>query len=114
MHELGIVQSILDIIEQQMKIHSAKRLVRAELEFGVMTAVMPDAIQFAFEALSKDSPVEGAELVINVVPIKAICLNCGHEPTLDTYTPFCPVCSTGVLNIVQGKDEMRIVSIEIE
>ncbi|MGA8830757.1 MAG: hydrogenase maturation nickel metallochaperone HypA [Desulfomonilaceae bacterium] len=114
MHELGIVQSILDIIEQQMKIHSAKRLVRVELEFGAMTAVMPDAIEFAFDALTKDSPLEGAGLSITIVPIKAVCLDCGHEPVLDTFTPFCPICSTGVLSIVGGKDEMRIVSIEIE
>jgi hydrogenase nickel incorporation protein HypA/HybF len=114
MHELGIVQSILDIIEQQMKIHSAKRLVRVELEFGAMTAVMPDAIEFAFVALTKDTPLEGAELSITVVPIKAICLECGHEAVLDVFTPFCPDCSTGVLSIVEGKDEMRIVSIEIE
>ncbi len=114
MHELGIVQNIIDIIEEQMKIHSAKRLVGVELEFGAMTAVMPDAIEFAFTALTKDSPLEGAGLSITIIPIKAVCLDCGHEPVLDTFIPFCPICSSGVLSIVEGKDEMKIVSIEIE
>ncbi|MCL5125626.1 MAG: hydrogenase maturation nickel metallochaperone HypA [Deltaproteobacteria bacterium] len=111
---MGIVQSILDIIEQQMKIHSAKRLVRVDLEFGAMTAVMPHAIRFAFEVLTKDTPAEGAEIDINIVPIKAVCFDCGQEQVLDTFTPFCPVCSTGTLTITEGKDEMKIVSIEIE
>ncbi|MCX5873952.1 MAG: hydrogenase maturation nickel metallochaperone HypA [Deltaproteobacteria bacterium] len=114
MHELGIVQSILEIIEQQMEIHGAKKVSRVDLEFGAMTAVMPNAIEFAFQVLTKDSPVEGAELDIKILPIKAVCLDCHHEPVMETYTPFCPECSTGILNIIQGKDEMRIVSIEIE
>ena len=114
MHEMGIVQSILDIIEQQMKIHEAKKLVRLDLEFGAMTAVMPDAIRFAFEILTKDTRAEGAEVCINIVPIKAVCFDCGYEVTLDTFTPFCPACSTGTLAITEGKDEMKIISIEIE
>lgn len=114
MHELGIVQSILEIIEQQMEIHGGKRVSRVNLEFGAMTAVMPNAIEFAFQVLTKDGPVEGAELEIKILPIKAVCLDCHHEPVMETYSPFCPVCSTGILNITQGKDEMRIVSIEID
>ncbi|MGC8603939.1 MAG: hydrogenase maturation nickel metallochaperone HypA [Desulfomonilaceae bacterium] len=114
MHEMGIVQSILDIIEQQMKIHAAKKLVRVNLEFGAMTAVMPEAIRFAFEVLTKGTLTEGAEIDINIVPIKAICFDCGQEQLLDTFTPFCPVCSNGTMTVVEGKDEMRIVSIEVE
>ncbi|MGC8658887.1 MAG: hydrogenase maturation nickel metallochaperone HypA [Desulfomonilaceae bacterium] len=114
MHEMGIVQSILDIVEQQMKIHSATRLVRIDLEFGAMTAVMPDALRFAFEILTKDTPAEGVEIDINIVPIRAVCFDCGHEEVMDTFTPFCPACSTGTLTITEGKDEMKIVSIEIE
>jgi hydrogenase nickel incorporation protein HypA/HybF len=114
MHELGIVQSILEIIEQQAEINSATKVLGVELEFGALTAVMPEAIEFAFEALTKDSLAQGADLKITILPIKAICMDCGCESTLESYAPFCPSCSKGILNIVQGKDEMRIVSIEIE
>lgn len=114
MHELGIVQSILEIVEQQAELHSAKKVLRVELEFGALTAVMPEAIEFAFEALTKDGLAQGADLKITILPIKAICMDCGHESLLESYAPFCQSCSTGILNIVQGKDEMRIVSIEIE
>ncbi|MEI6134950.1 MAG: hydrogenase maturation nickel metallochaperone HypA [Desulfomonile sp.] len=114
MHELGIVQSILAIIEEQLKIHEGERVVKIQLEFGAMTAVMPEAIEFAFQALTREGPVAGATLDITIIPIKGVCLDCGQQVDLDSYAPFCPDCSNGILNIFQGKDEMRIVSIEIE
>ena len=60
MHEMGIVQSIMDILEQQAKMHRATRIVGVTLEFGALTAVMPEAVRFAFEILSKGGMAEGA------------------------------------------------------
>ena len=33
MHEMAIVQSIMDIVEQQAKMHRAKKVVAISLEF---------------------------------------------------------------------------------
>jgi hydrogenase nickel incorporation protein HypA/HybF len=114
MHEMGIVQSIMEILEQQAAIHQARRVTRVSLEFGALTGIMPAAIEFAFEVLSKDSIAEGAHLDITVIPMKARCFDCGQETTLEVYQPFCPACSSGALKIIQGRDEMRIASLEIE
>ncbi len=48
MHEMAIVQSIMDILEQHARMYNAKRVVQVSLEFGALTAVMPAAITFAF------------------------------------------------------------------
>lgn len=114
MHEMAIVQSIMEILEQQAQIHNARRVVGVKLEFGALTGVLPASISFAFEVLSKDGPAEGAILDIVIIPIKAVCMDCSKEMVLEEYVPFCPVCSTGVLQIIEGKDEMRIASMEIE
>jgi hydrogenase nickel incorporation protein HypA/HybF len=114
MHEMGIVQSIMEIIEQQAALHGARRVTKVCLEFGALTGVMPSAVDFAFEVLSKDSIADGAELNITIIPIKGVCRECGKEVTLDGYQPLCPACSTGILNIIEGRDEMRISTLEIE
>ena len=114
MHELAIVESIMETLLDQLKIHKCSKIVSVNLEFGAMTAVMPAAIDFAFEALSKGSPAEGALIKTTIIPIKARCMDCGQESTLDDYLPFCPKCDEGVLQIIQGRDEMRIASIEIQ
>jgi len=114
MHEMAVVQSIMDIIEQQAEMYNAKKVVRVSLEFGALTAVLPAAVSFAFEILSKDGIADGAQLDIKIIPIKVQCRECGNEQIMENYEPFCPVCSSPALNIVEGRDEMRIVSLEIE
>jgi hydrogenase nickel incorporation protein HypA/HybF len=114
MHEMAIVQSIMDIIEQQAATHNAKKVVKVSLEFGALTGVMPASIDFGFEVLSKGGIAEGAALEITILPIKFYCFDCAKEVTLDEYQPYCPVCSSASVKIIQGKDEMRIASLEIE
>ena len=114
MHEMGIVQSIMDIVEQQAKIHSASKVIGIKLEFGALTGVMPAAIEFAFEVLSKGGVAEGARLDITIIPIRAVCFDCAREMTLEQYQPICPACSSGALKIIEGRDEMRIAELEVE
>lgn len=114
MHEMAIVQSIIDIMEQQATLHHAKKIVRVSLEFGALTGVMPAAITFGFEVLAKGGIAEGAEVEITIVPIKVHCVDCGKETVMEVYQPFCPVCSSASLHIIQGRDEMRIASLEVD
>ena len=76
--------------------------------------MVPQAVTFAFEVLSKDGIAEGARLDITVVPLTVFCLECSRQYVLENYQPFCPVCSSPSIQIVAGKDEMRIVSLEVD
>ena len=114
MHEMAIVQSIVEILEEQARLNNAKNIVKVSLEFGALTGVMPAAITFGFEVLTKGGIAEGAEVEITIIPMKAYCRECGKETVLQVYQPFCPVCSSPALDIVQGRDEMRIASLEVE
>jgi hydrogenase nickel incorporation protein HypA/HybF len=114
MHEMGIVQSIIEILEQQVQIHNAKRIVKVSLEFGALTAVLPSAVTFAFDVLSKGTVAEGAMLDIKIIPLKLKCNDCGLEVEIENYDPFCSNCKSSRTEIIQGRDEMRIASLEVE
>ncbi len=114
MHEMAIVESIMEIIEQQVKIYSANKVVSVNLEFGALTGVMPAAVEFAFEVLSKGSVAEGAELHVEIIPIKILCHECGKTSVLEQFEPVCPACGCEVMTIVQGRNEMRVASLELE
>ncbi|MDQ7785745.1 MAG: hydrogenase maturation nickel metallochaperone HypA [Desulfomonilaceae bacterium] len=114
MHEMGIVQSILEIVEQQAKLHEAEKVVGIKLEFGALTGVMPASIDFAFEVLSKGGIAEGAGLNIVIVPIKVFCFDCSKEIVLEHYQPTCPICDSAALKILEGRDEMRIAELVVE
>jgi hydrogenase nickel incorporation protein HypA/HybF len=61
MHELGLIQEVLDIVESESKGARVKRIV---LEVGELTAVFPEALRFAFELAREGTVAESAELEI--------------------------------------------------
>jgi hydrogenase nickel incorporation protein HypA/HybF len=114
MHEMAIVQSIMEIIEEQARLHNANKVIGVNLEFGLLTAVQPQAVRFAFDILSEGTCAQGARLNVKIIPLKVKCSKCGAQDTMDRYEPFCGICREGALEVLEGKDEMRIASLEVE
>jgi len=50
-------------------------VISVNLEFGALTGVMPSAVEFAFEVLSRGSLAEGAKLQVEIIPIKSCATN---------------------------------------
>lgn len=113
MHELSIVQNILEIAEENAKTHNAKIIHEIELDVGELSGVEYDALVFAFENATKSEILKKTELKINKIPVIAVCNSCNHEfEECDYYTP-CPKCNSFDINIVKGK-EFKIKSIKID
>lgn len=97
MHEISLMTNILDITAEEMKKHGATKLTSVTVRHGALSNVVPDSMQFAFEALTKDTPLEGATLILHEEALKVQCLQCNHEfsPEGKAYlhTP-CPSCQT--------------------
>jgi hydrogenase nickel incorporation protein HypA/HybF len=79
-----------------------------------MTEAIPDALQFAFEALCEgDDFLQGAVLDVRMVAPKSICLECGEEYTHDRFHMFCPKCDSFATELIEGR-ELNIDSIEVD
>jgi hydrogenase nickel incorporation protein HypA/HybF len=114
MHELSLMQGILDSIEPVAQENGASRVTEIALTIGEMTEVVEEAMQFAFEALTQDEDLyEGAQLTMNFVAPKSKCLDCGTEFEHDRYHLRCPECNSGATMILEGK-ELHIASIEVD
>jgi hydrogenase nickel incorporation protein HypA/HybF len=110
MHELSLIQGVVDICEQ----HSGgRRVLEVTLEIGALSGVVPEALEFCFEAASKDTLLEGATLVIDRIPATGFCSMCGVVSTIETYFDPCPCCCAPVLDLRSG-DEMRVKDLEVE
>lgn len=103
MHELSLIQAVMEEIEQAARAHNISRVARVKLVVGRLTAALPDALQFAFEALSPGTIFEGAELEIEEVDIRLRCPACGRETVVKEITYWCPACGTRA-EIVAGKE----------
>lgn len=113
MHEMGITQGILSTAFEAARNAGCTRIDRITISVGEMTEIVDFALQFAFEALTPETMAEGAELVINMVPAKSRCLECGHEYEHDRFQMLCPECNSLHVELLQGR-ELQIDDIDCE
>ena len=111
---MGLVASVIDIVTDAMKDAPAGARVRTvTLKVGDMTETIPDALEFAFDALSPGTALEGAELVVNAISPRSRCHDCGHEYGHDRFQMECPVCGSYLLELLCGR-ELEIASIDVD
>ncbi|MEW6117748.1 MAG: hydrogenase maturation nickel metallochaperone HypA [Nitrospirota bacterium] len=113
MHEMSITMGMLDIVKEQMAKHGVTKLMKVRIKVGEMTAVEPESLRFCFEACTKDTPIEGAVLEIEEVPLTGRCRECGDVFHLEGYCARCPVCQSASVDHISGH-ELNIVSMEVE
>jgi hydrogenase nickel incorporation protein HypA/HybF len=113
MHELAIAEGLLKIVEDEGNKHALLRVRKIRLRIGKLSTVVPEALSFSFEMVSRGSLAEGADLVVDVVPVIGHCQACNVDFQTDDYFLLCPHCSGAVVALVSGK-ELEIVDIEGE
>lgn len=110
MHELSITQNIVEIAEQ----NAAGRPISSILvEIGALSGVIPESVEFCFEACSRNTLLEGAHLRIEQIEGRACCRQCGTEQQIASYYDACSACGDFGLEILSGK-ELRVKQLEIE
>ena len=71
MHELAITRAI---VEQCIERCEGQRVVRVLIEIGLASAVVPDAVRFAFPLCAEGTLLDGARLEIRTPPGEALLL----------------------------------------
>lgn len=110
MHELSITQGIIEICENHA---GGRRILAIEVEIGELSSVVPDAVEFCFEACSLGTLLEGARLLIRRIPGRGRCHKCGADVGLSTLYDACPSCGGYEIAVTAG-EEMRVREIEVE
>lgn len=112
MHEMSLVQNIIDIVEQEMKRHGVEQLKAINLAVGRMSAVVPEQMILCYEILTSQTPLAGTVLNIRQVPITYQCEDCREEFESEGIASRCPFCKSENLEMTFGR-ELRIESIEV-
>jgi hydrogenase nickel incorporation protein HypA/HybF len=115
MHELPVIQSILDICLQHAARHDVKRVLAIHLEVGEMSDLEDQWMQSYFDRVSERTIAEGAELLIKRAPVVMACDTCEERFEVDVKESSaieCPRCrGRDNLTFVSGK-EYKIVNLE--
>jgi hydrogenase nickel incorporation protein HypA/HybF len=113
MHEMGIAMQIVEIavasIPDEMK---PARVERVNVKVGKLSAIVTDSLRFCFAVVTRETPLEGAELAVQEIPVTARCNDCRNEWTIENPVFSCSRCSSGAVELLTGR-ELDIESIEI-
>lgn len=110
---MSIAQSLIDILKDEMLKHDAKSLRSVRLNVGQMTAIVPDALSFCFQVITDGTEMEGARLIMEIIPLMGYCSECEEEFEIKDYAFLCPSCGSTKINTLGGQD-LSIVEIEVD
>jgi hydrogenase nickel incorporation protein HypA/HybF len=113
MHELSICQGIIDVAGAALGDRASRlpRVSTVTVRIGRLTGVVSDSLRYYFDLLSPDTPLAGATLVIDEVPIRGRCGDCVAEFEIDTLAFTCVVCGSGDVELLSGR-ELQVVCLE--
>jgi hydrogenase nickel incorporation protein HypA/HybF len=113
MHELSIALSLLDLAAEEAERQGGGRVVAIHLRVGALSGVVPEALRSAYDLARESTPLAGAELRVEEVPLVAYCPNCAAERTPASAALCCPVCETLMPQVIRGR-ELELFALEIE
>ena len=113
MHELSVVESILDISLRHAERNGARRIVKINLVLGELTGIVDHCVTFYWDMLARDTIAAEADIGFRKVPVEARCTACGREFAPEELDLTCPGCGSGPAELTHGR-ELQVESREIE
>ena len=111
MHEVSYVTKIVAMAMDSAKDSKIKSI---HVLVGKTSGVLPYYLNKYFTKVVEGTPLDGAELICEEVPVKALCEECGKEYFPDKSNRYlCPNCGGKRAKIIEGKD-IVIKSIAVE
>jgi hydrogenase nickel incorporation protein HypA/HybF len=110
MHELSIAESVIAVAERHAR---GRAVTKVELRVGHLRQVVPSALVFAFQLVSRGTALDGAELAIEDVPARGRCRDCESETTMAGFPLACSACGGLDLEILAG-EELLVDSLELD
>jgi hydrogenase nickel incorporation protein HypA/HybF len=112
MHELGVAQGILDLVQNHVPAGQAAHVRAVTVRVGALSGIVADSLEFCFSAIVAGTPYGGASLSIERVPTRALCNGCAREFAIDGLVFRCPHCDGPSIRLVSG-DELQVTSVEL-
>jgi hydrogenase nickel incorporation protein HypA/HybF len=114
MHELSIALNIVEIACEESQRRGNARISAVYLKLGALSGVVKDALLFSWELACDGTPLAGARLDIEEIPIAVWCPQCAAQREIaGPFEMLCPECGMVVTEVRQGR-ELEVRALEIE
>ena len=111
---MGIALEVYRTCRETVEAHGGGRLRQARLAVGELSAVEPELLVYAWEAVVEDGPDVGAELIIEWHAADQRCAACGEvkDRATGSWMRICPDC--GMPLEVSGGTELDVIDLSFE
>jgi len=113
MHEIGLVDDIISVINERLRqVKNGSGVKKINIIIGELEHLTPEHFKFHFMERAKGTCLENAELSFKSVSAKFKCKDCGVFFTADEGLNGCPGCGSKSSDIVEGEG-VFVESVEI-
>ncbi|EAI7753997.1 hydrogenase maturation nickel metallochaperone HypA [Campylobacter coli] len=112
MHELSIVESLIELCEENALNNKACNVQEIYVKIGRLSGIEVELFRCCFETFRENSELcKNAKLFIELAPLEILCLKCDQTSVLEENVFKCPKCQSIEYKITQGEDLhlMRLV-----
>ncbi len=114
MHELSIAHELVVLACASAKRAGAQCVSAVHVRVGALAGVADDALKLSYEVAAADTPLAGAQLIIESVPATIHCAACGRDVELvGVQAPTCPHCGSNDVQWIRGQ-ELELAALEVE
>lgn len=113
MHEMAIVQSVLDIALSAAEKAGAGRVTQINIKMGEYSDVVPAVLRDYFAVAARGTLAQGARIALTRIPVTMRCRSCGWQGPVDKLHICCGGCGGGDLALLTGR-EFYVESLEAD
>lgn len=113
MHELSLCQSLVRQASRVASEHGARHIRRISVRIGLLSGVEAELMQHAFPFASRGTPAEGAQLDMELCPVRVYCPQCNRDSEVSPNNLNCPHCGQWQ-TLLSGGEELLLASIDLD
>ncbi len=113
MHELSICQALMHQVQNIAQEREAEYVTEIVIGMGPLSGVEAQLLKNAFPIASVGTVAETAKLIINDLPLRVKCGQCGAESEVTPNKLLCKNCGNWRTTLISG-DELMLMSVELE
>lgn len=113
MHEMALVESVRELIEDAAAREGFSRVRQVRVEIGQLSGIERDAFEFCFGVAMQGGVAAGARLEVVATPGRGACPVCTRETALAVIHDPCAHCGALPVTVISGT-AMRVIDLEVE
>ena len=113
MHERSFIKGLIEQVLEEQRIRGLGAIRSIQLQVGEFSGMEPCLIELAFAEMRPEYWQTEVAMVVETIPLTAICKTCQAEFGVLSFRFICPRCGERDVTVTGG-EELQITSLTIE